>query len=362
MKDSINRGLVSIITPVYNTSECLIRKAVESILNQTYKSFELILIDDGSKDSCAMVLDSIASCDQRIRIIHKVNEGVSSARNYGLREAKGEFICFLDADDTYAMGFLAEAVAEMTLGTENVDIVYGKTEWVSDLCVEKTNYSDKQAHRMDYDVSTEENKLFFLKRLMFYNSGDYAYDGFQPEIWCKLYRRKCIEDLYFDKDLRIGEDMIFSAKCVMKATKIAIVNSVWYRYYLNTQSAMHSYSPTRVESYKKLYDAFSKFCNENSCTALLPIRTFHLTGEMLWPCLDLADAKEIIRIERELYHHSDVAKVLKKIQKIDNQVTSKIVTLYNLGIDYYFLKICLVLLKRRIFSKMRNGQFGKREL
>ena len=82
----------------------------------------------------------------------------------------------------------------------------------------------------------------------------------------------------------------------------------------------------------------------------------------MWPCLDLADAKEIIRIERELYHHSDVAKVLKKIQKIDNQVTSKIVTLYNLGIDYYFLKICLVLLKRRIFSKMRNGQFGKREL
>lgn len=198
------------------------------------------------------------------------------------------------------------------------DIVYGKTEWGSDFCVEKTNYSDKQAHCKDYDVSTEDSKLSFLKRLLFYNCGDFAYDGFQPEIWCKLYRRALLEGIFFDEKLKFGEDMIFSALCVMKAKKITIVNSVWYRYYQNTQSVMHTYSPTRVEYYKKLYDAFSHFCEENTCTALLPIRTFYLMGEMLWSCIDIVDSKELIRIEREFYHHGNVSAVLRTIENIDN--------------------------------------------
>lgn len=73
----------------------------------------------------------------------------------------------------------------------------------------KTNYSGKKAHCMGYDVSLEESKLPFLKRLLFYGCGNFAYDGFQPEIWCKLYRRTLLEGIFFDEKLKFGEDMIF---------------------------------------------------------------------------------------------------------------------------------------------------------
>lgn len=127
-----------------------------------------------------------------------------------------------------------------------------------------------------------------------------------------------------------------------------IVNSVWYRYYRNTQSVMHTYSPTRVEYYKKLYDAFSHFCEENACTALLPIRTFYLMVEMLWSCIDIVDPKELIRIEHEFYHHGNVSAVLRTIENIDNQLPFGVTALYNFGVDYYLVKICMVLLKRRL--------------
>ena len=89
---------VSVIVPVYN-AERYLGRCVESILNQTYTNIEIILIDDGSPDKCPVICDSFAKEDQRIIVIHKKNGGVSSARNAGMRVAKGEYITFIDGDD-----------------------------------------------------------------------------------------------------------------------------------------------------------------------------------------------------------------------------------------------------------------------
>lgn len=95
----MSEQLISIIVPVYNSEKTIIR-CVDSILQQTYRNFELLLINDGSKDSSGTICDEYAQKDSRIRVLHKANGGVSSARNLGLDNAKGEWITFCDSDDT----------------------------------------------------------------------------------------------------------------------------------------------------------------------------------------------------------------------------------------------------------------------
>ena len=89
---------ISIIIPIYNV-EKYIRKCVDSILNQSFKSFELILIDDGSDDKSGEICDEYSKCDSRVRVIHKENTGSANSRNIGIKEAKGKYICFVDSDD-----------------------------------------------------------------------------------------------------------------------------------------------------------------------------------------------------------------------------------------------------------------------
>ena len=93
-----DNALISVIVPVYNVENYLY-KCISSIITQSYGNFELILIDDGSIDKSGEICDSFSEKDNRIKVIHKVNEGVSSARNYGLKQARGEYICFVDSDD-----------------------------------------------------------------------------------------------------------------------------------------------------------------------------------------------------------------------------------------------------------------------
>ena len=91
--------MISVIVPVYN-AEKFIDRCIKSILNQNYNDFEIILVDDGSPDKCLKICDEWAEKDERIKVIHKINGGVSSARNAGLKVAKGEFVTFVDSDDT----------------------------------------------------------------------------------------------------------------------------------------------------------------------------------------------------------------------------------------------------------------------
>ena len=97
---------ISIIVPVYN-SEKYLGVCIDSILSQSFRDFELILVDDGSKDSSAQICDEYASQDKRVRVIHKVNGGVSAARNDGLDIAKGEYVTFIDSDDWVEREFLS---------------------------------------------------------------------------------------------------------------------------------------------------------------------------------------------------------------------------------------------------------------
>ena len=110
-------ALISVIVPVYNV-EKYINRCIESVLAQTYRNFELILVDDGSPDNCGAICDDYASKDRRIRVIHKENGGVSSARNAGLDSAGGDYILFVDSDD-----YITPEHIELLIPVESEDLV-----------------------------------------------------------------------------------------------------------------------------------------------------------------------------------------------------------------------------------------------
>ena len=96
----MEQNLISVIMPVYKTEESHLCKAIESVINQSYRELEIVLVDDGSPDQCGAICDTYAETDDRVRVIHKKNGGVSSARNCGLEAVTGDYIFFVDSDDT----------------------------------------------------------------------------------------------------------------------------------------------------------------------------------------------------------------------------------------------------------------------
>lgn len=114
--------LVSFIIPIYNAEKYL-DECIKSIIKQTYSNFELLLVNDGSTDNSAIICDTYANKDSRIKVIHKINGGVSSARNIGLDNAKGEYICFVDADDVIHPKLL-ETTLSVLMETQQDIIIY----------------------------------------------------------------------------------------------------------------------------------------------------------------------------------------------------------------------------------------------
>lgn len=138
---------ISIVIPVYNTEKYL-KLSVDSVLSQSYQDWELILVDDGSKDGSGAICDKYASEDSRIKVYHTVNQGVTAARGYGVEQSTGEWICFLDADDT-----LADDALQVMLGkSADCDIVIGNKRIVSgnDVTEEWMNQDDRQLQAVEF--------------------------------------------------------------------------------------------------------------------------------------------------------------------------------------------------------------------
>lgn len=146
-KKEVLNTVVSIIIPIYNV-ETYLNECVNSVLIQTFKDFEILLIDDGSKDSSGKLCDEIASTDSRIRVYHKPNGGLSSARNYGIDKASGKYIIFLDADDYWVDKYILSLLIEKS-ESKNLDVVRG----------ELVNVDAKGKQLYTPDLSEESLKL-----------------------------------------------------------------------------------------------------------------------------------------------------------------------------------------------------------
>ena len=202
---------ISVIIPVYN-AESTLRRCVDSVLAQTYTDFECLLIDDGSTDKSGEMCDEYAAKDSRVRVFHKENGGVSSARNVGLDNAKGEWITFLDSDDYIEEEFLGSIV-----NTGNAELIIGSCIWIS----------DGGRRQLIDDIPsnvTDRNQIF----------KEYLYSCTFNVPWGKLFKRSIIVDnaIGFNVEMRFAEDLCFVYQyishviTVRKSTFSGVVNSL----------------------------------------------------------------------------------------------------------------------------------------
>ena len=195
---------ISVIVPVYNTEQYL-HRCIDSVLAQTYKDFELLLIDDGSKDSSGTICDEYAAKDARVRVFHKENGGVSSTRNLGLDHARGEWVTFVDSDDYIEDNFLNSFE-----GNLDADLVVGNMV----ICEDGKLPSDIGAHIVPGKYSPIQSVL----------KGNLTNHAFCAP-WGKLFRKDCIGDLHFDVGMTICEDTKFVYNYIAKAKDMRILST-----------------------------------------------------------------------------------------------------------------------------------------
>lgn len=239
--------LITIIIPVYNVEKYL-KRCVDSVLAQTYRNFEVILIDDGSPDKSGELCDLFAEDDCRIRVFHTQNGGVSNARNIGLDNANGDYITFVDSDDYIHPDYLAELL-KAVMEHKSSKIAVCSFYHVNSECTEfeeeskRCNFFDKS----EINVFREYNyvKAYVLKF-----------------IWCAIYDKEIIKKIRFRSGLHLAEDSLFMAEAISLSPDIAIVNKSLYYYVNYAQSASHGgfdeRKATFVDSWLKIIDVYSK--------------------------------------------------------------------------------------------------------
>lgn len=225
--------MISIIVPIYNVA-CYLPRCLDSILQQTYKKWELLLIDDGSKDESGKICDDYAVKDERIRVVHTSNQGVSSARNKGLDEAIGEWIAFIDPDDWWSPCYLE--IGHRVAIAENLEVIqYGRFSVYQD---------GKVVMERCYELPVMDGNQYVATRLH------------NVTVCCALIRRSVIESipLRFQLGLRNGEDSLFMLLVLRHCTRIKHIADACYYYYRdNMQSAMHQITSRDYLAYSNAY-------------------------------------------------------------------------------------------------------------
>lgn len=216
--------LISIIIPVFKVEKYL-NRCIESVVRQTYKNLEIILVDDGSPDNSPKLCDEWAKKDSRIKVIHKENGGVSSARNVGLKNVLGDYIAFVDSDD-WIEETMCEKLIEHATKTD-ADMTFFKFRRV---------YENGKVFE-NKEVALERVKCKDIK--VFFTSVTDKHGNYLDVMGsaCRILFKKDIATAHkFSEKLKHGEDLFFVLNCLEKANKVEILDEVLYNYYYNDQS------------------------------------------------------------------------------------------------------------------------------
>lgn len=236
--------LISIIVPVYNVEDYL-EKCLSSLLIQTYKNLQIILIDDGSTDGGGKICDSYRARDERIVVYHLENKGVSEARNYGLDRAAGKYVFFIDSDDFLEYQAIETLYNEMENNfVELVECSYFK------------NYIDKKEEVIHPRAKISGQTA--VRSLLLWNG------YLTPFCWDKLYIKDKIGDLRFDTNLKIGEDDLFVFEYLLKCDNVLVTEKTMCNYRIREDSAIGSmYTRKKMDSVRAA-ERISTICKDRN--------------------------------------------------------------------------------------------------
>lgn len=317
----MDNDLISIVVPIYNVEKYL-DKCIESIVNQTYKNLEIILVDDGSPDSCPQICDKWAETDSRIKVVHKENCGTFKARISGIDAATGKYIAFIDGDDwltadavQYLYGLLMKtpncqiATSQFTITKEILPVIENPPETIEVL---------------DFTNS--------IKKIDEYN------------LWSmcgKLYERKLFDNLkIFEENYEYSEDLITNYNVLMKVSRVVSSNQNKYVYFRHSDSAMGvQLNQERVEGHLKAYELLADSLNENTM-----VYKYHMANRI----------KNDLRLINEIVI-KDLSSEVLKIVKNDLKKCLKYV--YDKDNDYCFnlkhkLGILLLFVSSKVYKKI----------
>ena len=234
--------MISVIVPIYNAEKYL-HRCIKRILAQDYTDYELLLIDDGSTDNSGTICDEYAIKDNRIRVFHKENGGVSSARNWGLDKAIGEYIMFVDSDDYMLPGMLEVMLS--TLESKKADLV---------VCGTTETGGGYWRPIADVDYSINQLKENFVSLL---------HTELLSPPWNKIYKKEIIGSNRFCEDISFGEDLLFNIQYLEKCENISLIKeSPFYHEKENENSLVVKFNRNRLLDIEKVWVVVDRFSED----------------------------------------------------------------------------------------------------
>ena len=259
-------NLVSIIVPVYNV-EKYIEKCLQSLLEQTYQAIEIILIDDGSTDKSGKICDNCANVDDRIRVIHQKNKGVSTARNVGIQYASGSYIVFVDPDDWVTSSFI-QTLYNLLIDNDAELAIIGVLSHYETLSEEIVDFVDI-AKPKELKLMTSEQTLDNIL----------DEDMFLGYLWNKMFKRELIIDnkIKFSEDVKIWEDLLFCCQYILQINKSVYRDEKLYVYNIRKNSVTNSIDNNKEKTKLLAAEKMLEICCEKSNMFIKKMKTMYVS-------------------------------------------------------------------------------------
>ena len=326
--------LISVIVPVYNVEKYL-NDCIESIISQVYSNLEIILIDDGSLDNSGKICDEYAKKDSRIKVIHKENGGVSSARNIGLDISTGEWIAFIDSDDWIENEYFNELLC--TAKNNNAQIV---------LC----GYNRIIGNKKENINTTGSNNICDNRGFLLNVLNPQTGYGF---CHMKIYKKEIIKNIKFTEGLPVGEDALFNEMIAQNITKSIFLNKQLYNYRVNTSSVVKKYDSDYANKYLNSMILNKKYLFNNYKSDVEIIQNYynyvayHVMLIAVNYCYHPENKeKNKKKLLKEICNINEFKEAIKKCNYNNLSITRK-VTLFTIKYKIYIFTSLICMLRQR---------------
>lgn len=327
-------NLVSVVVPIYNVEKYL-NRCLDSILSQTYSNIEIILVDDESKDSSSTICERYAKQDNRIKVYHKKNGGLSSARNFGINKAKGDWLYFIDGDDWIDINTISNLVNSAI--ENNCQIAMGSYIFCS---------SEEEFKKTDI-VETVE--LYTPKEALSEMTSGLKYVFYAPN---RLFKKELFSDIRFPLD-KLFEDMYTIYKVIDKADKIVYNSKAKYAYFQRNDSITHNKFNSKQMDWYFALQQYKQFCLTN-----YPELKEKLNNLVVFCCISLIN--KILVTDKKLIHFKKEYTILfDEIKKDYKSYMLSNVPGLSINLKYKF-SVTLLLISRKFYQTLLFKFFEKR--